>query len=144
MAKRDDSHEVGYKHPPRSTRFVKGRSGNPKGRPKGSQNLSTLISKAAQERIRVTLNGRTKRITKREAVVLQIVNKALSGEDRAAKEALNLFMIAETHDQDSAGSPSDPDERDEAVIKSLFKRIREASSEMELTNEPEIPDKADQ
>jgi hypothetical protein len=143
MAKQDD-YEVGYKQPPKSTRFVKGRSGNPKGRPKGSQNLSTIISKAAQERIRVTLNGRTKRITKREAVVLQIVNKALSGEDRAAKEALNLFMLAETHEQDNAGSPSGSDERDEAVIKSLFKRIREASSEMELTNESEIPDKVDQ
>jgi hypothetical protein len=34
MSKRGSPHEIGYGKPPRHTRFVKGRSGNPNGRPK--------------------------------------------------------------------------------------------------------------
>ena len=32
--------EVGYGKPPRETRFVKGRSGNPRGRPPGAKSFS--------------------------------------------------------------------------------------------------------
>ena len=39
-------YKVGYKRPPLHTRFQKGQSGNPRGRPKGSKNFSTLLSEA--------------------------------------------------------------------------------------------------
>ena len=37
---------VGYGKPPLHTRFQKGRSGNPNGRPRGKKNMSTLLSAA--------------------------------------------------------------------------------------------------
>jgi len=37
-------YEVGYGQPPHHTRFKKGQSGNPRGRPCGSNNLKTLLS----------------------------------------------------------------------------------------------------
>ena len=40
----DDDYAVGYKKPPLHTRFKKGQSGNPRGRPKGSKNFSTLLA----------------------------------------------------------------------------------------------------
>lgn len=82
----DANNEVGYGKPPRRTQFVKGRSGNPKGRPKGSQNLATMLTKAGRQRVTVTENGRNRHITKFEAIMIQLVNKAASGDLNAARE----------------------------------------------------------
>jgi hypothetical protein len=125
MADHDDSYEIGYKKPPAETRFTKGQSGNPKGRPKGAKNLATLLVKVGRERVRVTINGRTRTITKLEAILLQLANKAISGEDRAAKEILHLLSLYE--ESDKSGLPqADQDEKDEATLDNIVKRILKA------------------
>jgi hypothetical protein len=55
----DNEHgfEAGYGKPPRHTRFKKGQSGNPRGRPKGSKNLTTLLTEALNEPVIVAENG---------------------------------------------------------------------------------------
>jgi Family of unknown function (DUF5681) len=47
-------HAVGYGRAPRHTRFQPGRSGNPKGRPKGSKNFSTLFSEELAQPVTLT------------------------------------------------------------------------------------------
>lgn len=81
--KRDTHYQVGYGRPPLSTQFKKGQSGNPKGRPQGSKNATTLLKEALSEQVIVTENGRRRTITKKEAIVMQIVNKAASGDHRS-------------------------------------------------------------
>ena len=86
--KRDYS--VGYGRPPRHTRFEKGRSGNPKGRPSGAKNLSTLFIEALNETVIIAENGGRRKISKRQAIVKQIVNKAAKGDWRCTKLLLEL------------------------------------------------------
>jgi hypothetical protein len=51
----DNDYTIGFQKPPKNTRFAKGQSGNPLGRPKGSHNATTVFDKACRERIRVTI-----------------------------------------------------------------------------------------
>jgi hypothetical protein len=77
----DTFDEVGYGKPPRHTQFQSGRSGNPKGRPKGSKNSTTLIKKELLDV--ANENGRQRKITKVEAIIKQLVNKAALGDHRS-------------------------------------------------------------
>ena len=75
----EGDYEVGYKKPPVHTRFQKGQSGNPRGRPRGSKNLSTLLIEALDKLVVVTENGKRRKIAKRELGIAQLVNKFAMG-----------------------------------------------------------------
>ena len=67
---------VGYSKPPAETRFRPGQSGNPKGRPKGAKNFSTLMEKELERKVTIKEGERRRRVSKREAMVKQLTNKA--------------------------------------------------------------------
>ena len=119
--KRD--YEIGYGRPPHHTRFKKGWSGNPNGRPGGAKNLSTVLSEALNERVIITENGGRRKISKRQAVIKQIVNQAAKGDWRAAKL---LFDIQQENERRSEPEPSESSlgAADEKVIKQLKARLR--------------------
>jgi len=75
--------EVGYRRPPRATRFQPGMSGNPGGKKKGTANLDTLIARELEEKVEVRENGVVKTLTKREVGVKAMVNKAVQADIRA-------------------------------------------------------------
>jgi Family of unknown function (DUF5681) len=86
---------VGYGRPPLGTRFRPGQSGNSNGRPQGARNLSTIVAAALSERVTINENGRRRRITKLEAAVKQLVNRAATGEARATQLLLALVQANE-------------------------------------------------
>ena len=91
--KRD--YEVGYSKPPRHTRFTKGQSGNPRGRAPGAKNLKTLLIDALNELVVVTENGGRRKISKRQAIIKQLVNRSAKGDWRAAKILLDILQDLE-------------------------------------------------
>lgn len=88
--KRD--YEVGYGKPPRHTRFKKGQSGNPNGRPRGTKRLATLLNKALGQTVVVNDHGRQRKITMLEAIFAQLVTKAARGDHRAM-QLLLLYQL---------------------------------------------------
>ena len=75
----DGAYEVGYRKAPKHSRFSKGVSGNPKGRPKGSRNLSTILEAALTERVPVRRNGKTKKMRLIDTIAVSLANKGASG-----------------------------------------------------------------
>ena len=80
-----DDDKVGYCSPPKNSRFKKGQSGNPKGRPRGSHTLPALLEKALRETVVITEKGKRKTVRKAEALMKQLVNRACAGEVPAAR-----------------------------------------------------------
>jgi Family of unknown function (DUF5681) len=118
-------YEIGYGKPPQASRFRKGESGNPAGRPKGSKNLATLFEKELKERIRINENGRSRSITKQEAMVKYLVNKALSGDRRLLQLMLDEIRLLENRAASSASAVID--EADQQVMRHLQDRLRRAA-----------------
>jgi hypothetical protein len=83
-----DRYTVGKARPPLSTRWKRGHSGNPKGRPKGAKNMVTIFNDTLNKKIDITENGRLRKVTVREAIVLKITNQALKGDPRAISTIL--------------------------------------------------------
>lgn len=79
---------VGHKCPPVHSRFRKGQSGNPKGRPKGTLNFRTDLVKELAEAIVVNEGGARRKITKQRAFIKSMVARALQGDGRATNSLL--------------------------------------------------------
>jgi hypothetical protein len=124
-----DDYEVGFGKPPRHSQFHKGVSGNPQGRPKGTLNKKTILSRTLREKVVITENGKRKRITKREALYKQIVNKGVSGDLKAAVEVIKLDSSSESQGEDG---PMDTglSESDQEILEGIFEAMQQCKKEI--------------
>jgi Family of unknown function (DUF5681) len=126
-------YEVGYGKPPRHTRFKKGQSGNPKGRPKGSQNLTTLLSEALNERVIVTENGGRRRITMRQAIIKQLVKRSATADWRAMKILLDIVRGLEGETEPGSAASAAFTEADQEIIEQLRARFSKGENRCSKT-----------
>jgi hypothetical protein len=78
-------YEVGYGKPPVATRFKKGNAANRRGRPRSSKNLATLLEHALDEPVAIAEKGERRKLTKRDLVIKQLVNKSAEADLRATR-----------------------------------------------------------
>jgi hypothetical protein len=67
--------------------------GNPRGRPKGSESFDRLDRRTFNERIAIRENGQRRTITKLQAGLKRLANKATAGDARAIKDVLKLQPV---------------------------------------------------
>jgi uncharacterized protein DUF5681 len=116
-------YEVGYGKPPRDTRFKEGQSGNPRGRPPGLKNLKTLLSEALNEPVVVAENGGHRKITKRQAIITQLVNRSATADLRAIKILLDMLRDIESQTEPASSETAAFTAADEKVIEQLRARF---------------------
>jgi hypothetical protein len=120
--------DVGYGKPPKHSQFKKGESGNPRGRPKGSKNLTTLIKRELDSRITVEQNGKKRKIRRKEALVKSFVNDALKGKDRPREKIFDFIERAEKADVEQP-SESVLAQRDTQILERFLARKSNANDQ---------------
>jgi hypothetical protein len=115
---------VGYRSPPEATRFKKGVSGNPRGRPKGSLNVATVLARTLREKVAINENGRRRTVTKLEAALKQLVDQAAAGDLRALRHLTALAHDAEAQQNARDTQRQDLGELDRDVIQGILRRFQ--------------------
>ncbi len=93
MSRAAKGFDVGYGKPPTSTKFTKGRSGNPKGRPRGRKNELPFDTVLGQM-VTIREDGIKKRVTAAEAFLLHEIKLGLEGDGAAARATMSAIQKA--------------------------------------------------
>ena len=120
----------GYKNPPVEHQFKKGKSGNPKGRPRKKKQSSSdpgldLIASVHRElgkTISVQENGQHKEITKLEAFSAQLVAQSVNGKPSQQKMLLGLLML-DTHEETEKQTLEQLQSHDEDLLSELYYQL---------------------
>jgi Family of unknown function (DUF5681) len=134
---RGSAYDVGFGEPPKHGRFRKGVSGNPKGRPKGQRNLATILARTLREKVVINENGVRRTVSKLEAAVKQLVNKAATGDLVALRQLAALARS--TEDQQSTPENKQLADEDQKVLAGVLKRIENSKGESDGDHETGIP-----
>lgn len=124
-------YDVGFGKPPKRTRFQPGISGNPRGRPKSSPNLGTVLARSLREKVVINENGASRTVTKLEAATKRLVDKAAAG-DLAAIRLLSALLATADHDATKARE-NELSETDIQLMNNVLKRFQASQGESDDT-----------
>jgi Family of unknown function (DUF5681) len=123
MSKVKRDYKIGYGKPPEGRRFQKGQSGNPRGPRR--KDLSALLVAALNEPVYTTIDGHRRKITKREAIIKQMVDKSAEADLRATKMLFD--MLKEVEEKAGPPAPAEPAKltpADREVVELFVARLR--------------------
>ncbi len=134
-----EDYEVGYGKPPRHTRFKKGCSGHPEGRPKGTPNVRSAIRRAADEKVKVHIGGRTLTMRSVEAIAYKLVQKALGGDIKAVKAVVELGGLDQSFADAAAQGATNLASNDIPMVLRGLKRLEEEEKGAQIASSAEAP-----
>jgi hypothetical protein len=111
--------KVGYGVPPQAHQFRPGQSGNPKGRPKGSQNTDTIIREILDRKVEVRVGGILRKISVRQAILTRFAEDALKGNPKSAAFLFNRYDASSSEEKDAEVISQD----DQAIINAFTERL---------------------
>lgn len=135
-------YEVGYGKPPAHTQFKKGKSGNPRGRPKGSISLAKRMQQELGEKVTISENGRQRTVTKFVAASKQIINRAVQGDAVYMRMLLPFLHTLEASAAAQAGKNA-PDLTDAALLAPLLDQLGRGSHQVLSPPSPKDPTPSD-
>lgn len=130
----DDDYEVGYGKPPKEKRFKHGTSGNKRGRPKGSKNTYTLLSEILNQKITIKENGDSFKISKKIAMLTQLVNKGVKGDVKAISTLLPHMLMADIKEEDKEKLLASLNQDDRAILQMYISQFDGVKKINEKTN----------
>jgi CxxC motif-containing protein len=89
---RDSIYEVGYGKPPKANQFRKGRTGNPRGKRQGEENIISAFKRIVSKRVKINDGEKVRTITLAEAVIRKNYNAAVQKNPFAIS---NIYRLAE-------------------------------------------------
>ncbi len=95
---------VGYGRPPKATRFRKGQSGNPRGRPPNRHKEAPYEAVLGQM-VTIREDGRERRVTAAEAFLLRLTKRGLEGDGPAARDTMRVIEHASRRKKEAARGP---------------------------------------
>jgi hypothetical protein len=85
--------------------------------------VATVLERTLREKVAINENGKRKTVTKLEAAIKQVANKAASGDLKALQLLTALVRSAEERGIHAATPDSTFDEADEKVFLGMLKRL---------------------
>jgi hypothetical protein len=113
-------YKVGYGKPPRHGQFRPGQSGHGKGRPKGARSLKLLVKATLKAPVKVTSEGKSRKVSTLEAMLLRLREKALGGDLRALDR---LLQLAQAYCEDELAAAIGLSVEDKNVLRIYRQRV---------------------
>jgi len=119
IRERSQPQRAGHGRPPQSGQFRPGQSGNPRGRPRGAKNESTILREILGRKIRHQTGDRARTISILEGILLRMADQALRGEIKSATFLLNRFAALVSGEL----APSDLSGDDKQILRRFAERL---------------------
>jgi Family of unknown function (DUF5681) len=113
---------VGFARPPMHTQFRPGRSGNPRGRPKGRASLQDIVKDVLFAKMEVRVGERSQKLASVSALMRTAMNRALKGDHKFLMAVIAFIRLSGLSDMGSTLATEADNGADEAILADFLQR----------------------